>query len=247
MVQVHFCFIYLAAGLAKLKGPAWWNGNAFWDVMINPEFTLMRYAWYEDIIRSVASVKPLYHTFTALGVWFTWGLEIAFPFLIWTRLRVFMLWLGFLLHAGIGILMGLNLFELLMMTMLLAFIPGKVVRERLRGGLGLAKLALGFNPADEKQARTAAAVAAVDSDAQVTFEPRKGSSPAAVVADGATVPGPPAVAARFERLRLLRAVRWLTWVPGVSGLLARWLFPSAASAGSPSSGGPNPKAPAAAS
>jgi hypothetical protein len=247
MVQVHFCFIYLAAGLAKLKGPSWWNGNAFWDVMINPEFTLMRYTWYEEIIRSVASVKPLYHTFTALGVWFTWGLEIAFPFLIWTRLRVFMLWLGFLLHAGIGILMGLNLFELLMMTMLLAFIPGKVVRERLRGGLGLAKLALGFNPADEKQARTAAVVAAVDSDAQVALEPRKGSNPAAVFADGHTLTGPPAVAALFERLRLLRAVRWLTWVPGASGLLARWLFPTAASAGSPPSGGPNPKAPAAAS
>ena len=33
LIQVHFCFIYLAAGLSKLKGDAWWNGFAFWDVM----------------------------------------------------------------------------------------------------------------------------------------------------------------------------------------------------------------------
>jgi hypothetical protein len=248
MVQVHFCFIYLAAGLSKLKGPGWWNGNSFWDVMINPEFTLMRYEWYEVMMRSIASVKPLYYAMTAFGVWFTWGLEVAFPFLIWTRLRPFMLWLGILLHAGIGILMGLNLFELLMMTMLLAYIPGQVVRERLRGGLGLAKLALGFNAADERQARTVAVVAAVDADAQITFESRKGSNQPSVVAAGQPATGPAAVAALFGSLRLLRAVRWLLWVPGVSGLLARWLFaPPPPASGSPPSGGPNPKAPATAS
>jgi hypothetical protein len=248
MVQVHFCFIYLAAGLAKLKGAGWWSGNAFWDVMINPEFTLMRYTWYEDVVRAAASVKPLFYTASTLGVWFTWGLEVAFPFLIWTRLRPFMLWLGILLHAGIGILMGLNLFELLMMTMLLAYIPGQVVRARLRGGLGLAKLALGFNPADDKQARAAAAVAAMDADAQVTFEPRKGQAAPAVITDGQTATGSAAVAALFGKVRLLRAVRWLSWVPGVSILLARWLFAAAPPAsGPPPSGGPNPKAPATAS
>lgn len=243
LVQVHFCFIYLAAGLSKLKGPGWWAGNAFWDVMINPEFTLMRYTWYEDTMRAVASVKPLYHTFTAIGVWFTWGLEIAFPFLVWTRLRPFLLWLGILLHAGIGILMGLNLFELLMMAMLLAFIPGQVVRARLRGGLGLPRLGLGFNPADDKQTRTAAVVVALDPDAQVALEPRKGTSPPAVVAGGQTATGSAAVAALFGNLRLLRAVRWLKWVPGVSGLLARRLFPTTPAV-APSAGA-NPKAPAA--
>ena len=48
LIQVHFCFIYVAAGLSKLKGAAWWNGQAFWDVMVNPEFTLMHYHWYEE-------------------------------------------------------------------------------------------------------------------------------------------------------------------------------------------------------
>ena len=246
LIQVHFCFIYLAAGLSKLKGNAWWGGGAFWDVMINPEFTLMQYTWYEEFVRAVASSKPVYHTCTALGVWFTWGLEIAFPFLIWTRLRPFMLWLGILLHAGIGILMGLNLFELLMMTMLLAYIPGHVIRDRLRGGLGLAKLAFAFNSSDDRQARAAAAVAAVDGDGQVAFEPRKGT--AVVVADGRTVSGAAAVGELFGRLRLLRAVRWMSWVPGVTAVLAGWLFADRSGPGAPPvNGGPAPKAPAAAS
>jgi hypothetical protein len=42
LIQVHFCFIYLASGCSKLLGANWWNGMAFWDVMINPEFTMMR-------------------------------------------------------------------------------------------------------------------------------------------------------------------------------------------------------------
>ena len=27
LIQVHFCFIYVAAGLSKLKGETWWNGQ----------------------------------------------------------------------------------------------------------------------------------------------------------------------------------------------------------------------------
>ena len=130
-IQVHFCFIYMASGLSKLKGAAWWNGTAIWDVMVNPEFTLLRYSWYEWGIRQLAELKPVYYTFITLGAWFTLFLEIAFPFLVWTRWRPFMVWCALLLHAGIGILMGLNLFELMMMAMLLSYIPGWVVREWL--------------------------------------------------------------------------------------------------------------------
>lgn len=131
LIQVHFCFIYLASGLSKLKGAAWWDGSAIWDVMVNPEFTLLRYPWYEWAVRQLAEVKPLYHAFITGGAWFTLFLEIAFPFLVWTRWRPFMVWCALLLHAGIGILMGLNLFELMMMAMLLAYIPGWVIREWL--------------------------------------------------------------------------------------------------------------------
>lgn len=138
LIQVHFCFIYMASGLSKLKGAAWWNGFAIWDVMVNPEFTLLRYSWYEWLIRQLAENKPVFYAFITGGAWFTLGLEIAFPFLVWTRWRPVVVWCALLLHTGIGILMGLNLFELMMMTMLLAYLPSKVVHDWLGSSNGQA-------------------------------------------------------------------------------------------------------------
>lgn len=242
LIQVHFCFIYLAAGLSKLKGAGWWSGNAFWDVMVNPEFTLLRYGWFEGAFAAVMGGKLVYHAAMAFGVWFTWGLEITFPFLVWTRVRPLMVWLGVLLHAGIGVLMGLNLFELLMMTMLLVFLPPGVIRDRLRGGPGLPRFAFAFDAADPKQARAAAAVAAADVDAQVAVEPGRGKALPALTAAGATSSGSAAVGTLFGGLRLLRTVRWLLFVPGVSGAVTRLLFPGPKPAPSPVNG---PRTPAA--
>lgn len=203
LIQVHFCFIYLAAGLSKLFGAGWWNGSAFWDVMVNPEFTMMKYEWFEKSLRWLVGNdefgKPFYYAATMLGVWFTWGLEISFPFLVWTRARQFMVWMAVLLHAGIGVLMGLNLFELMMMTMLLAYLPPGVIRDRLRGS-GEPKLNYGFDASDPQQARAAALVAAVDVDSQVIFQPGQAAEQ-------------PNVKSLFGSLRLLNVVSFLLWIP----------------------------------
>jgi hypothetical protein len=234
LIQVHFCFIYLAAGLAKLKGPGWWSGFAFWDVMVNPEFTLLRYEWFENFVRWLASSKPVYHAITAFGVWFTWGLEIAFPFLVWTRLRPLVLWLGVLLHAGIGVLMGLNLFELLMMVMLVAFMPPGVIRDRLRGGTGLARLGYGFDPGAPAQARAAAIVAAADADGQVKLEAATGTEqPAVTTPEKKALTGTAAAVALFGTLRLLRFARHLLLVPGVAGLAGKYVSPAPAAKAQP--------------
>jgi hypothetical protein len=274
LIQVHFCFIYMAAGLSKLKGEAWWSGFAFWDVMMNPEFTLLRYPWFEDMLRWVASIKPLYYFTIAIGVWFTWGLEIAFPFFVWTRARPVMLWMAVLLHASIGVLMGLNIFELLMMTMLLVYLPPGVIRDRLRGGPDLPRLRYAFEAADPDQARAAAIVAALDIDAQVAIDLKKGTaqpsvtvlpepattevrlargvgSPGLVVAAPleATTTGPAAVATLFRNLRLLRVLRLALVLPGATHLLARWASPPRPADSQPPTGGPKtgPPSPAAAS
>jgi hypothetical protein len=227
LLQVHFCFIYLAAGLSKLKGQTWWNGSAFWDVMVNPEFTLMRYQWFENAMRAVVSVKPVYHSVTILGVWFTLFLEIGAPFLLWTRLRPFIIWLCVLLHAAIGILMGLVLFELFMMVMLLAFIPPRVFREQLRGKPD-PKLTLAANTADPPGQRTAAAVAALDVEGQVALAAKKTGPAELRAAGGEPATNGEAVSLLFSKLRLLRPLRFALWVPGVRGLLARRLFPKPA-------------------
>ena len=39
--------------------------------------------------------------------------------------------MGFMLHAGVGVFMGLLIFSLLMMTMLFSYIPGAAVRATL--------------------------------------------------------------------------------------------------------------------
>jgi hypothetical protein len=246
LIQVHFCFIYLAAGLSKLKGANWWNGQAFWDVVVNPEFTLMQYTWYERLLRGLADFKPLFHFVTATGVWFTLFVEIGMPFLVWTRLRWLMMLLATAMHAIIGVLMGLNLFELLMMVMILAFMPDRVIRDRLAGGLGLKRLAFLFNPSSASSARAAALVVAADTDAQVTLTPEPGlASPVVVDPEGKRQSGADGVGALFRHVRLLSMVRLVSLVPGVKGLWARWFCPTPAQPAPPTA--PRPGAPTAAS
>jgi len=131
LLQVHFCFIYMAAGLSKLKGTTWWNHNAFWDTLINPEFTMVHFEWYENLLRWTASSRPVFATLAAAGVWGTLFIEISIPFLVWTKLRPWAVGLGLLLHAGVGVFMGLLVFSLFMMAMLLCYLPGVAIRKSL--------------------------------------------------------------------------------------------------------------------
>lgn len=241
LIQVHFCFIYLAAGLAKLKGGAWWDGRALWDVVVNPEFTLMQHEWYERSLRAVAIIKPLYYTLTAFGVWSTLFIEIAGPFLLWTRLRWLIILLATAMHAFIAVLMGLNLFELLMILMLIAFMPDQVIRDRLRGGPDLSKLRLAFAPTSVAATRAAALAVAVDADNQITVASDPGATvPVLTDAQGARTSGADGVGALFRSVRLLAPLSFVLWVPGVRGRLARWFFPAP-------EGAPKPSAPTAAS
>lgn len=247
LIQIHFCFIYLAAGLAKLKGPAWWSGQATWDVFVNPEFTLMQYQWYEDVMRALVSIKPFYHAMIIGGSWFTLFIEIAGPFLLWTRLRWFIIFMASLMHAIIGVMMGLNLFELLMIIMILAFMPDGVIRDRFRGGPGLPRVGFAFNPAAARGTRAGALVAAADTDAQVALTTdTKHATPLLTNPEGKQLRDEEGVQALFRSLRLLAPFRFVLWVPGVKGLLARRLFPAPASTAPPPPAAPKPPAPAAA-
>lgn len=138
LLQIHFCFIYMASGLSKLKGPAWWDHGAFWLTVANPEFTMIQYSWYESCLQVMTGFRPAYAFAAAMTTFYTIGIEVGLPFLVWTRLRPYVVIMGFLLHAGIAIFMGLTLFSMLMMTLLLSYLPGATFRERL------------FSPAKEK-------------------------------------------------------------------------------------------------
>ncbi|MCU0706094.1 MAG: hypothetical protein MUF18_19195 [Fimbriiglobus sp.] len=170
LLQVHFCFIYMAAGLSKLKGGTWWSADATWLTLINPEFTLIHFDWYAQLLRGVFSSRPLYSAAAAGMVLFTLFVEIGLPFLVWTRLRPYMVIGGFLLHFGVGVFMGLLVFSLFMMTMLLSYLPGVAFRDGIFGGGNSDKSEekkVPVNPADGKSAHRAAWAMAWDMTGKV--------------------------------------------------------------------------------
>lgn len=181
LLQVHFCFIYMAAGLSKLKGASWWSADAMWMTLVNPEFTMIHFDWYENLIRGVFSSRPLYSVIATVGVVFTIFMEVGLPFLVWTRLRPYMVIGGFLLHFGVGVFMGLLVFSLYMMTMLLSYLPGSAFRDGLFGN-GVEtpkpgqkpkpppeKKTVPLNPADPKSAHAAAWAVAWDTSDRVVL------------------------------------------------------------------------------
>ena len=220
MLQVHFCFIYLASGLAKLKGAAWWNTTAYWDTLVNPEFTLIHYHWYEMLIRALTAERPVYAASAAGGVAFTFACEIGLPFLVWTRFRPWVVMMGLCLHAGIAIFMGLWIFSLLMMVMLVGYLPGAAVRDRLFGSPAGPGVLVRFNRRSDAQQRAAAVVRAADFDGRVQFADGPGF---AVESGGKVFAGPAAAAELCGRLGWLGTVGWVRRVPVVGGAFCRLL------------------------
>jgi len=132
LLQVHFCIIYLVAGLSKLQGPMWWNGTAVWATMVNFEFCPMRNRLYADALRFLAEHRWLWEMVTTGGTLFTLVFEISFPFLIWNpRLRRLVITAAVLLHLGIALVMGLVSFSIIMLTGVLSFVPSEAVRRFL--------------------------------------------------------------------------------------------------------------------
>lgn len=224
LIQVHFCFIYMAAGLSKLKGQTWWNHNAYWETIANPEFTLIQFEWYESLMRSMASFRPAYAFIAAGAIFHTFIAEIGLPFLVWTRARPWIVIVGFLLHAGIAIFMGLTVFSLLMMIMLLSYVPGAAIRGRLFGSSG-DKLAVSFNPGDEIQSAAAARAVAIDTDGAVELKPDAHLKGVEIRHGSQTMTGADAARAVMGKSNFMS---WMTWIPGLPGLFSRWLAPKSA-------------------
>ena len=225
LLQIHFCFIYAASGLSKLKGDGWWNHTAYWDTLVNPEFTMIHYGWYQDMVRTLAASRPVYSVMAAVGVYFTLFTEITLPFVIWTRLRPYWIMLGCGLHLGIGVFMGLLVFSLLMMTMLVSFLPGSMILAQFTGSRPTRRSTFRFNSRSPQQSRAAALIVAADLAGAVdcvdvaaiepgTIQPVKWSMPGQPDATG-----PDASNAAFGTVGVLKWIRPLTYVPGLGAKL----------------------------
>ncbi len=104
ILRIHLCIVYCTTGIAKMGGDQWWNGEATWRALCQPQFAqfdltfLAQIPWFSKILS-----------------WSTLLIETAYPLFIWypkTRRYWLLATLG--LHAGIGIFMGLRLFATIM-------------------------------------------------------------------------------------------------------------------------------------
>jgi hypothetical protein len=138
LMQVHFCFVYLASGLSKLMGASWWNGTALWYCLANATFAPVEFGPYGDLLVFLCRHRLLWEIVMTASAVFTLVLEIGLPFLVWVRsLRWLCVTGAVLLHTGIGMAMGLITFSLLMILLVSSFIPPEAVKEAL-GRIGQA-------------------------------------------------------------------------------------------------------------
>lgn len=119
LIQLHLCLIYLVAGLAKLKGAAWWSGVAFWGAIGNLEYQTLDMTWLVNwpMIVSLLTVSAL-----------AW--EISYTALVWNRwTRPLVLAFGVMVHGGIAVCFGMITFGLSMIVANVAFVSPTLIRS----------------------------------------------------------------------------------------------------------------------
>jgi hypothetical protein len=135
MIQVHMCIVYLCAGLAKLKGARWWDGTAVWTTVTLQEFAPFDVSWLAH------GGDAFCLLFSTAGVVLTLFVEVGFAFLIWNRhWRPVLLFLAAILHAGIGIFMGMVPFQAVMLIGDLSFVAPASLRRFADGWRGAPRL-----------------------------------------------------------------------------------------------------------
>jgi hypothetical protein len=226
LAQVHFCIIYLASGMSKMQGAAWWDGTAIWQTMANYEFALPKFAIYTNLLRFLTEHRWLLEIGMTGGALFTLVEEIGFTFLVWNRHFRWPFIIGsLLLHVGIATMMGLTCFSLLMMTLVLCFVPA-ATWHWLLGLLGRNTSRLRLEADSRGRARAVACVRACDPWNQVAAVEPAGSNGRLELRNeqGEVLTGYPLAERLVRTLRLLQPLAVVTWIPGVS-LLGRKLFP----------------------
>ena len=117
------CVVYLFAGLGKLQGETWWNGEAFWGAAANTEYQTIDLTW-------LASYPYLINVITLVTI--VW--EVSYAALVWpAKSRPIVVAMSIPLHLGIACAMGMITFGLIMLVGNLAFVSPYWIRQwRLR-------------------------------------------------------------------------------------------------------------------
>jgi len=218
LIQLHLVLIYGMAGLAKLQGPSWWNGNATWKTMTTGEFVVLDF--------TALAAWPLFVNFlTHLSL----ALELLYPVVIWVRILRPLLLAGMIaLHLAIAIMSpGLTEFGLVMMAGNLAFFSGPWLRRLVTGPVQPALRVL-FDGGCPRCRASVALITAADPDHVV--EPvdltavdvrsiHPSLTPANCIRSMHAVSRAGRVTAGFDAVRALAVRLPLFWLPAALGYL----------------------------
>ena len=121
LIQVHLALVYLFAGLGKLKGSTWWNGNAIWYSFASYDYQTLDMTWMSEF-------PYLFQVMTHVAlIW-----EVSYAFLVWNRMtRPIYILLSIPVHLGIGICMGMMTFGIIMIVANMSFVAPQFFRGML--------------------------------------------------------------------------------------------------------------------
>lgn len=116
VIAAQVCFLYGSAGLYKVQGPTWGGGTA------------LHYALNLELFQPWPALSHLvdeYPLLIAIAGYMAVLLQVAFPFVLFGRLKYPVLTLLLSMHMGIALLMGLPLFSGAMIIADAVFLPDR--------------------------------------------------------------------------------------------------------------------------
>lgn len=116
VIAAQVCFLYGSAGLYKVQGPTWGGGTA------------LHYALNLELFQPWPALSHLvdgYPMVIAIAGYMTVLLQVAFPFVLFGRLKYPVLTVLLGMHIGIAVLLGLPLFSGAMIIADAVFLPDR--------------------------------------------------------------------------------------------------------------------------
>ncbi|MDX6761188.1 HTTM domain-containing protein [Streptomyces sp. F8] len=116
VIGAQVCFLYGSAGLYKIQGPTWGGGTA------------LHYALNLELFQPWPALSHLvdeYPLVIAIASYLTVLLQVAFPFVLFGRLKYPVLTVLLGMHIGIAVLLGLPVFSGAMIVADAVFLPDR--------------------------------------------------------------------------------------------------------------------------
>ncbi|MGW0367312.1 HTTM domain-containing protein [Streptomyces sp. NPDC002990] len=120
VIAAQVCFLYGSAGLYKVQGGSWGNGTA------------LHYVLNLELFRPWPALSLLldeHSVVIAIAGYLTVLLQVAFPFVLFGRLKYPVLTMLLGLHVGIAVFLGLPLFSAVMIVADAVFLPDRFYRS----------------------------------------------------------------------------------------------------------------------